>query len=438
MGMQIWAIIAWFVSVTLLFEKVCGFQASNRQLTSLKSFHLKDDKMKSLHQLRGGSHTLPDWETSNVLTEEVHQRAQRFMHFLDSSPEPFHVVQNVLQRLHEKGFILLKEDEIWSEALQPGGKYVFIRGGSSLVAFTIGKDFHPETSIVKILGAHTDSPHLKIKPKSKRSIQSGLVQLNVECYGGGLWHTWFDRDLSIAGRVILRTKAEDPSKDQFFTKLVHIPQSILRIPNLCIHLRTPEEREAFKFNKEDHLPPILCGEVKRRLQSTTSAESASNNNDGKTDDDTKDTWKNSHETLLLQFLATSLNIPVDDIMDFELSVYDTQPAQRSGLQSEFVCSARIDNLASCFVLTEAFIDEHSGPDSAPDKDIDILALFDHEEVGSDSVVGAGSTLIHDSIARILNTLLVNKLSRGTQAEKPFAKDVPYGMLEEWKRIITRK
>jgi aspartyl aminopeptidase len=124
------------------------------------------------------------------------------------------------------------------------------------VAFAVGEKYKSGSGF-KVIGAHTDSPNLKIKPNSKRSSSSSSMSLlSVECYGGGLWHTWFDRDLSIAGSVIVRD-----SNEGYVQKLVKIDKSILRVPNLCIHLRPADEREVFKINKEEHLSPILCSEV---------------------------------------------------------------------------------------------------------------------------------------------------------------------------------
>ena len=144
--------------------------------------------------------------------------------------------------------------------IKKNGKYYFTRNGSTIVAFTVGGKFIPGNGF-KMIGAHTDSPNLKLKPRSKKSA-NGLIQLNVETYGGGLWHTWFDRDLSIAGRIIIRNPNDD---NKFETRILKIDRPILRVPNLCIHLRTPEERDAFKVNKEDHLVPILCDEIEKSL-----------------------------------------------------------------------------------------------------------------------------------------------------------------------------
>ena len=205
--------------------------------------------------------------------------------------------------------------------LSTGGKYYFTRDGSTIVAFVVGSLFQPGNGF-KLIGAHTDSPNLKLKPVSKRS-GSKLIQLNVECYGGGLWHTWFDRDLSVAGRVILRsptTSLTDEGDASFTTELVKINRPILRIPNLCIHLRTPDERESFKVNKEDHLMPILCDEVEKAL----GASKAVNATEPTTDAVASDAWVESQQPELLSVLAEELQCNVSDIVDFELSLYDVQ------------------------------------------------------------------------------------------------------------------
>lgn len=343
----------------------------------------------------------PNLSIPSPLTEVERKRAYDCTNFLDASPDPFHVVSYVTKNLTSAGFVELKEDTFWTSTdMKPQSKFFFTRGGSSIVAFTIGSKFKASgNECFKILGAHTDSPNLKIKPKSKRSPASGVILLNVECYGGGLWHTWFDRDLSISGRVIVK------DGDGFTGKLVKIDHPILRIPNLCIHLRSQEEREAFKVNKEDHLQPVLCGEITKQLNGDNDSNATSIN---KTNNEVVDAWKEAQEPILLSLLAHELQVKAEDIVDFELSVYDTQPASRSGVFSEFLCSSRIDNLASCYAITEAFLDHSSSPEGLEnDEDISIMALFDHEEVGSDSTAGAGSNLIQDAIERISGALYTN-------------------------------
>lgn len=313
------------------------------------------------------------------------------------SPEPFHVVSTVINRLEKCGFTALDESMLWKQGrlIKRGGKYYFTRNGSTIVAFTVGEKFIPGNGF-KVIGAHTDSPNLKLKPRSKKS-SSGLIQLNVETYGGGLWHTWFDRDLSIAGRVILRNPNED---GKFENRIMKIDRPVLRIPNLCIHLRTPEEREAFKVNKEDHLVPILCDEIEKSLGKKDNKTDETNDSDSAEPDQ----WSVEQQPELLELLASELKCNVEDIIDFELSLFDTQKASLNGMRSEFLCSSRVDNLASVFVAVEA-LEAHSSENLKDDEDISMVAFFDHEEVGSDSNPGAGSTIMRDAVERISNALV---------------------------------
>lgn len=233
-------------------------------------------------------------------------------------------------------------------------------------------------------------------------IGSGCIQLNVECYGGGLWHTWFDRDLSLAGRVILKP-AE--GSDAFRTQLVKIDRPVLRIPNLCIHLQSGSEREAFKVNKQEHLIPILCNEIKKSFDSKAPSnnekpeEGSEEKASTESEDEYDDAWRASQQPELLELLAQEMGCAADDILDFEFSLYDTQGASISGMRGEFLCSSRLDNLVSCFAAVEA-LEAHASSGIAADEDVSIVALFDHEEVGSQSFSGAGSTLIGDSVERI--------------------------------------
>jgi len=181
--------------------------------------------------------------SDDVVTESL-------KHFT-SSPTQFHNCFNLKQRLLAASFTEISESEKWTSKLLPGGKYFYTRNTSTIVAFIIGGAYDPSSpGGFKIVGGHTDSPNIRIKPHSKASAGAGgATQINVEAYGGGIWHTWFDRDLSVAGRVLVR--AADGSK--VTQHLVNLERPLLSIPNLCIHLQSGEERAAFKYNKEDHL-----------------------------------------------------------------------------------------------------------------------------------------------------------------------------------------
>lgn len=209
-------------------------------------------------------------------------------------------------------------------------------------------------------------------------------------------HTWFDRDLGLSGRVLIRN--DDGKIEQ---KLIKIDKPILQIPNLAIHLQTAAEREAFKYNKEDHLVPILSLEVKKALGGSTGS-----NNDNK-EETIEDGWVEYQESLLLQLISKELSIPISSIVDFELNLFDIQKASLGGVYSEFIHSARLDNLASCFMAVQSLVEyvtDNDGSALDNDEDISMIALFDHEEVGSSSATGAGSPIMGQAVKRISHAL----------------------------------
>jgi aspartyl aminopeptidase len=324
--------------------------------------------------------------------------AQKAMNYFDSSPDPFHAVQTSINVLKQSGgFQELNDDAPYTSQIQPGGKYYFTRNKSTLVAFAVGSAYKPGKGGFKIIGGHTDSPNLKVKPRSKRK-GSGCLQLGVETYGGGLWHTWFDRDLGISGRVLIRN-SDDNTIDQ---RLIKLDRAILRVSNLAIHLT--DDRNSFTVNKEDHLSPILAMEAQKVL-SMSGDESVTENDEGevvkaKAKEKKTDGWSEYQEPLLLQLIAEDLDVSIESIVDFELNLFDVQKASLGGAYSEFIHSARLDNLASCFLAIQALA-EH---DVENDTDVSLVALFDHEEVGSNSAVGAGSPIMADAVERIANAL----------------------------------
>jgi aspartyl aminopeptidase len=192
-------------------------------------------------------------------------------------------------------------------------------------------------------------------------------------------------------------RAKDGSIEQ---RLVKIDRAVLRIPNLAIHLTTAKEREAFDFNKEDHLVPILSLAVKKSLEGS---ESVSETKSGGEEQASQNGWTEFQEPLLLKLLSSELDINVDDILDFELNLFDIQKASFGGIYSEFVHSARLDNLASCFMAIQGLV-EYTNEEGRleNDEDISLVALFDHEEIGSDSATGAGSPIMGEAVERICN------------------------------------
>lgn len=235
-----------------------------------------------------------------------------------------------------------------------------------------------------MVGGHTDSPNLRVRPVSKRS-KEGYLQCSVETYGGGLWATWFDRDLSLAGRVIVSTS---DTHAKFVSRLVHIRRPLLRVPTLAIHLNRTQN-DAFKFNQEDNLQPILG--LADALNSSAEPSEAVGT----------PTMSQKHHPVLLELLSEELGCPVSHIQDFELSLFDTQPPAAGGLNNEFVFSPRVDNQMTCFCATEALIDSVEKAGALSDaSSIRAIALFDNEEVGSVSYQGAESNLVWSMVHRL--------------------------------------
>ena len=279
-------------------------------------------------------------------------RIQSLLEFIDRSPTPFHAVQEMTSALSNKGFIELKETDAWT--LKPNGRYFLTRNDSSLIAFIVGSK--PE---FKIIGAHTDSPNLRLKPQAVYE-KSGYLQLGVEVYGGVLLSTWTDRDLSLAGRVILAGKKSP------FTKLVQFKQALLRIPQLAIHLNRNVNKKGLILNEQNHLPPIFS------MQN-----------------------KSTPDMVLKKIVARELKCKPTDIMGLDLSLYDTQLGALAGPEREFIFSGRLDNLASCHSAMHALTES-----TMKDRATRVIAFYDHEEVGSETAQGAGSPFLKDVLERI--------------------------------------
>jgi len=244
------------------------------------------------------------------------------------------------------------------------------------------------------VGAHTDSPALKLKPKSKKTAH-GYLQLNVECYGGGLWHTWFDRELTLAGAVIV--KEDDGS---YARRLVYVRRPLMRVPSLCIHLRSADERDKFAPNKEAHLAPII-GAVNDALSASADAE------DGEALDE-------RHAPELLRMLSAELGCAPSAVLDFDLTLCDTQAAQIWGLKNEYLSSPRLDNQITCYLAMLALV-AHAKAAPPTQPDVSMIALFDHEEVGSGSMQGAGSTVMAEALQRVSSCFAPEERHAGAEA-----------------------
>ncbi|KAJ1342348.1 hypothetical protein BSLG_003107 [Batrachochytrium salamandrivorans] len=308
--------------------------------------------------------------------------AKEFLKFVDASLRLF-MQSSPAFPLRSAGFTEIKEAAVWTTrtaaaandsnqcAILPGGKYFFTRNKSAIIAFCVGGRYAPSSGF-SIIGAHTDSPCLKVKPRSKRE-KSACVQVGVELYGGGLWHTWFDRDLSVAGRVLVREAAGSEEAHTYSHRLVKIDKALLRIPTLAIHL---DRSSSDGLSKKDQGSDV--GTL--------------------------------HHPMLLKELASDMNVDVANICDFELCLYDTQPASIGGANGEFIHTARLDNLMMSYCALNAIID--SNDSLLQDTKIRVVALFDNEEVGSQTAHGANSNFMEVTLRRL------SEMDIGASAEAP--------------------
>ncbi len=295
---------------------------------------------------------------------DLSQFNQALMKFLDASPTPFHAVKNQIEWLQAYGFKCLSESEAWS--LEPGKRYYVTRNASSIIAFVYGQKDVLDTG-VRMLGAHTDSPCLKVKPNAE-IISHTYLKLGVEVYGGALLNPWFDRDLSLAGKVIYRDNNE-----HIRSSLIDFQKPIAIIPSLAIHL----DRDANKnrsINSQTDIPPLLM------IVDTEDSEA-------------KMPQKTLKDVLKQQLMIQYDDIDIDDVLDFELSFYDVQNAAYVGLNEDFIASARLDNLLSCFAAAQALM-------RADNQGTSLLICSDHEEVGSASSAGAQGPFLKSVLERL--------------------------------------
>ncbi len=284
--------------------------------------------------------------------------ARRLLEFIDQSPTPFHAVDQLSRLLETGGFRPLREEDPWE--LKPGGRHYVTRNGSSLLAFVVGTRPVSEAGFA-IIGAHTDSPNLRLKPQPAFS-RYGYLQLGVEVYGGALLSTWTDRDLSLAGRVVVRSKTGEP-----VTRLVRWDQPLLRIPQLAIHLNRTVNEKGLVLNEQNHLPPIF----------QTAA--------GGT----------PPEQRFAEWLGRELRVRPQDLLAQDLMLYDVQPSSLGGCEGEFLFAPRLDNLASCHAATLGLL---ASAKSTPATRV--LVFYDHEEVGSETAQGGGSPFLKDALERL--------------------------------------
>jgi len=278
------------------------------------------------------------------------------LRFIDASPTPFHAVESVARQLDAAGFQRCDEREDFGAA--PPARGYLVRSGS-IVAWA-GERAALREHGARILGAHTDSPNLRLKARANTGA-AGFRQLGVEVYGGVLLNSWLDRDLSLAGRVMVRTRRGAEAR------LVKHDGALLRIPQLAIHLDREVNTRGLVLDPQHHLAPVWGL--------------------GRTD-----------EQLLQRFLAASLGCAAEDVLSWDLMLFDVVPSTFAGLGRELVFAPRLDNLCSCWCALEALLAHAAAGARGP---LGVLCLFDHEEVGSTSDRGAQSPLLEYALERLL-------------------------------------
>lgn len=292
------------------------------------------------------------------MTESRH--AQNLLDFIDNSPSPWHAVASIETAIQAFQFVRLDEAAPWQ--LQAGGRYYVVRDDSSIVLFVLGNKV-PAESGFKIVGAHTDSPGLRIRPNGAIA-GNHMVRLGVEIYGGPILATFTDRDLSLAGRVSFVD-----GQGCLSYRRIRFNRPLLRLPNLAIHMNRGVNEDGLKLHKQNELPLLLNQLAGEQLP----------------------------QSYFLKLLEQESGIGSEQILSWDLAVYDTQKGVFWGAEQEFYANSQIDNLASCHAGMQALLDETVLNNAESTL---VCAFFDHEEIGSESHIGAAGSFLTDVLQRI--------------------------------------
>lgn len=297
--------------------------------------------------------------------KEYQRCSHELLDFIEESPSSYHVVYNISGNLKKDGFAELKESDVWN--VRPGGKYFTVRNGSSIIAFKI-----PEKESFKgfhIIAAHSDSPTFKIKESPEMEVDGKYIRLNTEKYGGMIMSTWFDRPLSVAGRVAF---ADENAENGVTTKLVNIDKDLLVIPNIAIHMNR-EMNKGVEYNPQTDMLPLFAED-----------------GDGK-----------SHNRFM-NMIASTAGLEADKILGHDLFLYVRDKGRIIGENGEFILSPKLDDLQCAYTAYKAIME------SEPRDYINVCAVFDNEEVGSVTRQGADSTFLQDVLERISENLELDR------------------------------
>lgn len=307
----------------------------------------------------------------------VTQHSNDLIQFLQNSPCSFLAVENTKNTLDKANFECLDEVESWE--LKEGGKYYITRNNSTMIAFVVGEN--PKKTGFRLIASHTDSPSFTIKPNAQIKVSDNYLKLNTEGYGGMILSTWLDRPLSIAGRVILKSK--DLYKPNI--KMIDFKEPIAIIPNLAIHLNRTVN-EGYKYSKQNEMLPLLSL--------------------------TNESF--NEENYLNKLIAKQIDVNLCDIVDYELFLYEAEKGSIIGVNGEFISASRMDDLMMVYNSLEAFTSYANSDDL---QGIKVLYIADNEEIGSETGEGADSSLLRDILKRICISLFEDAQSFYNMAEK---------------------
>ncbi|MGL5693475.1 MAG: M18 family aminopeptidase [Peptostreptococcaceae bacterium] len=292
--------------------------------------------------------------------------AKDLLDYIYESPTSFHAVDTSVNLLKGNGFKEIKLNEKWN--LEIGKKYYVTKNSSALVAFVINSK-EIENQGFRMIASHSDSPSFRIKPNAQMSVANTYLKLNTECYGGPILSTWLDRPLSIAGRVVLQGESILNPKE----RLVNFKKPLCIIPNVAIHLNR-SINDGYKYNKQKDMLPLV-GLINDTLEK---------------------------DNFLVKTIAKELNVEVEEIIDFDLFLYEYEKGCLMGANEEFISTGRLDNLSMAHASLHALIN------SCSDKGINLVTVFDNEEVGSSTKQGADSNMLVNILERICLSLGKNR------------------------------
>ncbi|KAI4221979.1 MAG: hypothetical protein L6R36_006494 [Xanthoria steineri] len=350
-----------------------------------------------------GSAQLPKRMKKSLSTAEVESYTQPFLDFITQNPTVFHAVDAVATRLESKGFTKLSSREQWNVKIKKGGKYFVERNGSSIIAFCVGSNYKPGNGAA-VIAAHIDALTTKVKPIPTKPTKAGYVQLGIAPYAGALNKTWWDRDLGIGGKVLVK----DRSTGKIQTKLVKLDHPIARIPTLAPHFGAPAYDP--NPNPETQMVPII-GLDQSGTERTNTSDNLSQQSTGLLQGDS--VFAATQPPRLVHAITRKLNAEdhattASDIINWELEVFDTQPAQLGGLDKEFIFAPRIDDKLCTYAAIEALLAstfDTSAQDNPQltddDSVIKIVGCFDDEEIGSLLRQGAKSNFLPSTIERVV-------------------------------------